>query len=98
MPAIYDLVKKQVHVANERQSRYFNQGRKDSQYKIGVIVKRRLLPISSKEKKFYGPCKIVKMVSTVVYQLENLENDKVFRKHVNDIREFVTSYNPSFVG
>ena len=96
LQAIYDLVKKNIEKANERQSKHYNQGRVEKTYKIGDIVERKKFVFSSKAKKisaklagkFVGPCRVVKMISLVVYKVEDLNNLKVYRRYVNDLREF----------
>ena len=101
LPAIYDLVKKNIEKANERQSKYYDRGRVEKSYKIGDIVKRKKFVLSSKAKKisaklagkFVGPCRVVKIISPVVYEVEDLDNLKVYRRHVDDLREFTIKDN-----
>ena len=77
----------------ERQSKYNNEVLVEISHKIGDIVKRKKFVLSSEAKKisvelagkFIGPCKVVKIILSVVYEVEDLDNLKVFRRYVDQL-------------
>ncbi|XP_066585575.1 uncharacterized protein [Prorops nasuta] len=99
LPLIHDIVQVEIEKASARQARYYNRGRRDVRYQVGDVVWRRGRPLSSAADNFAaklapsyeGPFKIVRVISPVVYELENQgrSNPKV---HVSDLKPFVASF------
>lgn len=98
LPAIYDLVRKNLSKANERQAKNYNKNRRDVKFEIDNLVLKRTHVLSKKiddfsaklAPKYEGPCKIVKIVSPVIYDVKNLNTNKESRVHIQDLKEFVS--------
>lgn len=99
LPAIYDLVHTHLDCANRRQARYYNKNRRNIAFKVGDLVVRRNRVLSSAvdqfaaklAPKFTGPCRIEKIISPVVYELKDVENNRVSKVHIADLKPFVAS-------
>ena len=96
LPALYDLVRKHLDKANDRQARYYNRNRRNIVFNVGDKVVRRNRVLSSAAdkfaaklaSKFTGPCRIEKVLSPVVYQLRDLEDNRVSKVHISDLKPF----------
>ena len=99
LPTIYNLVQKHFQIANEKQSKHYNKNRRDVSFEIGDLVVRRNHVLSAAAQnfatkltpKFTRPCVVRKVLSPVVYELEDVENRRISRVHIFDRKPFVPS-------
>ena len=97
LPTIYDLVQKHLQIANEKQSKHYNKNRRDVSFVIGDLVVRRNHVLSAAAQnfaaklapKFTGPCIVRKILSPVVYELEDVEGHRMSRVHISDVKPFI---------
>uniref|UniRef100_A0ABD2WAE1 Integrase catalytic domain-containing protein n=1 Tax=Trichogramma kaykai TaxID=54128 RepID=A0ABD2WAE1_9HYME len=95
LPALYQFVKENLKIANEHQAKQYNKNRKEIIYKVGDRVLRKTHTISSAPKeinakfaeKWDGPCKIIKVLSNTVYELEHEKTGKKSKVYVNDMKK-----------
>ena len=113
LPTIYNLVQKHLQIANEKQSKHYNKNRRDFSFVIGDLIVRRNHVLSAAAQnfaaklapKFTGPCVVRKVLSPVVYELEDVESHRMSRVRISDLKPFVscdtktlqpsTDFNPS---
>lgn len=94
MAELHDLVIQNLEHAQERNPKYFNRGRRDVTYQVGVIVWRRNHVLSSAltgvaaklAPKFAGPFRISKALSRVIYELEDMRGTPKGKQHVKDLK------------
>ena len=85
----------QVH---QQQARHYNLRRRDRIFKVGDLVLKRQYTLSSTvhnvaaklSPKFQGPFKVSGILSPVVYELESLEDVRVGKLHVKDLKPYLS--------
>uniref|UniRef100_A0ABD2W9P1 CCHC-type domain-containing protein n=1 Tax=Trichogramma kaykai TaxID=54128 RepID=A0ABD2W9P1_9HYME len=97
---ISELVEKLIPPAsdtsNQDQARYYNKKRKDVKFNINDLVTVKKHTLSSKvdnvasklAQKYKDPGRITKIISPVIYEIENEESKKLEIVHVSDIKPF----------
>ncbi|KAL7293681.1 hypothetical protein TKK_0012759 [Trichogramma kaykai] len=96
LPIIHDIVRKNLTIANQDQARYYNKKRKDVKFNINDLVTIKKHTLSSKvdnvasklAQKYKDPGRITKIISPVIYEIENEESKKLEIVHVSDIKPF----------
>nr|XP_046466409.1 uncharacterized protein LOC124211411 [Neodiprion pinetum] len=94
-----DLVTKHLEEAHERQAKYYNQGHREIRFEVRDRVWKRNRVLSSTAQqvaaklapKFTDPFRVTKVISTVVYELENKERRGLGRHHIKDLKRYVES-------
>ena len=97
LPALHDLVRRQLDKATATQAKYYNRKRREVYYQVGDFVRRRNHVLSSAEDhfaakhapKFIGPAEVIKVLSPVVYLVKDLNINRTTKVHVNDLKRFV---------
>ena len=97
LPTIYDLVQKQLQLANDKQAKYYNKNRRDLSFVVGDLVVRRNHILSAAAQnfaaklapKFTGPCLVKKVLSPVVYELGDVDSHRISKVHISDLKPFV---------
>ena len=97
LPALHDLIKRHLENATTRQARYYNRNKRDISYKLDDLVLRRNHVLSSAAQnfaaklatKFIGPCKIIKVYSPLVYEIEDVESKRVMKVHISDLKKYL---------
>ena len=103
LPAIFDLVKRNLDKAATRQAKYYNQHRREVSYSVGDQVLRRNHVLSSAADNFaakqaplfVGPATIVKAISPSVYLVEDRDSKKLMKVHVKDLKRHVPPRTPA---
>ena len=83
--------------ANQRQAQRYNLRRRSRVFKVGDLVLKRQHVLSSAAQniaaklapKFQGPLRIRRVISPLVYELENLEGSAVGKIHIQDLKAYV---------
>ena len=97
LPAIYQIVHANLKQASAKQAKYYNKNRRQVNFEVDDIVCRRNRVLSAGTDnfaaklapKFVAPCKIIKKVSPVVYELQDVgSNKKPTRVHVSDMKPY----------
>lgn len=99
--ALRDLVIRHNALAQAKQKKYYDRGRRQVQFAIGDLVLRRSRVLSSAAQNFAaklaprydGPYTIVAVLSPVVYDLESVDGRRVPRVHVTDLKRYVPPRN-----
>ena len=103
LPALHDLVRRQLDKATATQAKYYNRKRREVYYQVGDLVRRRNHVLSSAEDrfaakhapKFIGPVEVIKVLSPVVYLVKDLNVNRTTKVHVNDLKRFVPPREPA---
>ena len=97
LPALHDLVRRQLDRATATQAKYYNRKCREVYYQVGDLVRRRNHVLSCAEDrfavkyapKFVGPAEVVKVLSPVVYLVKDLNMNHTTKLHVNDLKRFM---------
>lgn len=103
LPLIHDWVHRNLEQAAKRQARYYNKNRKDARYSVGDLVMRKHRVLSSGVQnfaaklapRFNGPYKILKVLSPVVYEIEDPDSRKNPKVHIKDLKPYRPSEEPN---
>ena len=60
---------------------------------VTLLFKQFFAKLAELSEKFVGPCKVVKIILPVVYEVEDLDNLKVYRRHIDHLKGFTLKYN-----
>ena len=90
-----DLITHHLDISSDRQAKYYNQKRRDVRFNIGDVVWRKSHVLSSATDyitrklapKYEGPFKVIKVLSPVVYQVQN-ESGKIEKTHIKDLKYY----------
>ena len=97
LPTIYDLVQKQLQLANDKQAKYYNKNRRNLSFVVGDLVVRRNHVLSAAVQNFVaklastftGLCLVHKVLSPVIYELEDVDSHLISKVHISDLKPFV---------
>lgn len=94
LPELYEDVKQRLHKAYETCARQYNFRKRPVTFSIGDVVWKRNFVLSDAAKGYskklapkYVPCKVKKVLSKVVYLLEDLEGHELGKFHSKDLKE-----------
>lgn len=97
-------VKKQLHLAYQRNQRSYNLRKREFSFRVGDLVCRKKYvlsnapnQISAKLGSKFVLCRVRRKVSNLVYELQNLDNSRVGKWHVKDLKEYMGSGDTSSV-
>ena len=103
IPALYDLVRRQLDKATATQAKYYNRKHREVYYQVGDLVRQRNHVLSSAEDrfaakyvpKFVGPAEVIKVLAPVVYLVKDLHMNRTSKVHVNDLKHFMPPREPA---
>lgn len=94
LPELYKNVSERLHKAYLNNSRQYNLRRRPLKFVRGDIVWKKNYVLSDASKDFasklspkYIPCRVVKVISPLVYHLEDLDGHSLGNWHVKDLKE-----------
>ncbi|XP_052744484.1 retrovirus-related Pol polyprotein from transposon 412 isoform X2 [Bicyclus anynana] len=93
MEEIYDSVRKKLLEAHARNAQYYNRRRRNARFAVGDWVWKTTYTQSDAQKfkmaklaPKYEKCKIVKVLSPLVYELERKDGTKIGSWHIKDLK------------
>lgn len=96
LPEIFDKAKKYMDNAYQRSFKYYNLRRRDVSFNVGDLVWKKNNVLSNAGVGFSAKlapkfilCKVIKVCSRVVYELESVEGKYVGRYHVKDLKPYL---------
>lgn len=94
LPELYEEVQKRITQAYERNAKQYNLRRRDKRYAVGDVVWKRNFTLSDAGKYYskklapkYVACRVKKVMSPLVYRLEDLNGRDVGQYHIKDLKE-----------
>jgi hypothetical protein len=101
-PAIYHQVRQRLADAYERQAIGYNKGKRPAvQFKVGDLVWKRHFILSSGPHGFssklaprFIPCRIAKVISPLIYDLDHDDGSPAGRWHVKDLKSRIDAPEP----
>lgn len=97
-----EWVVENLEAAHQKQAHYYNLRRRDRQFGAGELVLKRQHVLSSAAQaisaklatKFHGPFTISRVLSPVVYELQDTNGRTIGKIHVKDLKPYVTCLDP----
>jgi len=94
--ALREWVLESLDRAYERQASRYNLRRRSRTFRVGDLVLKRQHILSSAAHniaaklahKFQGPFKIVRVISPVIYELEQLDGSPAGKIHIQDLKPY----------
>ncbi|XP_066600140.1 uncharacterized protein [Prorops nasuta] len=97
LQAVREWVTQRLDQAFVRQSKPYNSKRRDEQFRVGDLVLSRAHVLSSAMKnfaakltpKFTGPSRVIKVISPLVYEVEDLTTGKKSKSHLSHLKSYI---------
>ncbi|KMQ92133.1 reverse ribonuclease integrase [Lasius niger] len=97
-----EWVVENLEAAHQKQAHYYNLRRRDRQFGVGELVLKRQHVLSSAAQaisaklaaKFHGPFTVSRVLSPVVYELQDTNGRAIGKIHVKDLKPYVTCLDP----
>lgn len=93
LPIIYEEVRKRLQQAYVRSTHYYNLRKRPVTYHVGDKLWKRNFTLSSAPHNYsaklapkYIPCKVTRVISNLVYQLEDMDGNNLGNFHVKDLK------------
>lgn len=93
LPELYDEVKGRLHKAYETNAKTYNLRKRPLRFSLGDIVWKRTYYLSDASKNFskklapkYIACKVTKVISPLVYDLEDMDGQPLGKWHIKDLK------------
>lgn len=101
LQALHEWVTENLKQAYQKQATYYNLRRRDIVFQVGDLVLKRQHVLSSATQniaaklapKFHEPFKISRILSSVVYELADFNDNFVCKSHVKDLKSY---HSPRF--
>ncbi|KAJ8931108.1 hypothetical protein NQ314_016022 [Rhamnusium bicolor] len=93
LPEMYEDVKKRLHAAYETNAKQYNVRKRPLRFSQGDIVWKKNHFLSDASKHFskklapkYSASRVTKVISPLVYELSDLDNNPLGRWHIKDLK------------
>lgn len=100
LPELHDEVKTRLHRAYETNAKYYNLRKRPLRFHIGEIVWKRnyfqsdaMNHFSKKLAPKYSACRVAKVISSLIYELNDLDGNPLGRWHIKDLKKNQCDFN-----
>lgn len=100
LPNLYIDVRKKLKNAYDRNAKYYNLRKRDVKYHVGDRLWKKNYVLSSKVNNFaakfapkYVPCIVNKVLSNLLYNIKDLNDNDLGNWHVSDLKKNFTDYD-----
>lgn len=101
LPPVFEEVRVRLKRAYNTSKRYYDLRKRSDVFELGNLVWKKTYHLSDATKKFaaklaprYVLCKIIKVCSKVVYELEDMNGSYLGKWHIKDLKAFVGDDSP----